>query len=456
MTEIHAFDPDGTPSPGALLALDAAVDGIDTDAQVAAVVGDDTTEAGTLVRDMFPSTTRGNLDIYVDTGGDDDGDGTETSPLRTLARAMASIPDTVRADHTVKVHIGEGEWTEDLVLTNRQAYGSIIIQGSTGDRANHKVHRINCERLFGTVTIRHLTTTKKDNTGPSIRFESCAPYIVVQDVLTEPGPGETEGGSPGGVAVVGLLADHGSAVRVLDSEFSEKRYGLRSNYLSRIFSQNNTGEGNHRGLGARFGGIVAVHGSQPDGATPYSVTSGGLIVRADGGEIGPASEVANEVGLSARYETRPGFYGRKVWAFRSDTPGVDIPSTGIDPGQRIRFHFRAGGGGTISANVGFSYVGVVNTTSRYVRKEIVGRITASNAHLDTMTMVHDTPSTHDPAEIIQTSHAGEGPEFFIDAVPYGDDGIRNLIWGVDIDISSYTRFAAPTLLGIEVVESATD
>ena len=36
MTEIHAFDPDGTASPGAQIALDAATDGFATTADIAA------------------------------------------------------------------------------------------------------------------------------------------------------------------------------------------------------------------------------------------------------------------------------------------------------------------------------------------------------------------------------------------------------------------------------------
>ena len=39
MTEIHAFDPDGTPSPGAQTALDEAVTGLATTADVTAQIG---------------------------------------------------------------------------------------------------------------------------------------------------------------------------------------------------------------------------------------------------------------------------------------------------------------------------------------------------------------------------------------------------------------------------------
>ena len=42
MTEIHAFDPDGTPSPGAQTALDAATEGLASEAQVQAQIGDAT------------------------------------------------------------------------------------------------------------------------------------------------------------------------------------------------------------------------------------------------------------------------------------------------------------------------------------------------------------------------------------------------------------------------------
>lgn len=41
-----------------------------------------------------------------------------------------------------------------------------------------------------------------------------------------------------------------------DCTMSNRRYGIRSNWLSRVFSRDNTGINNDFGVAARWGGIV--------------------------------------------------------------------------------------------------------------------------------------------------------------------------------------------------------
>lgn len=56
------------------------------------------------------------------------------------------------------------------------------------------------------------------------------------------------------------------------------RREIRSNWLSRVFSRDNTGINNDFGVAARWGGIVQTYGTQPTGADNYSVDSGGIAV----------------------------------------------------------------------------------------------------------------------------------------------------------------------------------
>ena len=84
MTEIHAFDPDGTPSPGAQTALDAAVDGFATEGYVddasAALRGD---TPRLVVSSSRPTPNRGALWVNPSSGvtaiGVDDGPGPVTN-----------------------------------------------------------------------------------------------------------------------------------------------------------------------------------------------------------------------------------------------------------------------------------------------------------------------------------------------------------------------------------------
>jgi len=68
---------------------------------------------------------------------------------------------------------------------------------------------------------------------------------------------------------------------------SNRRYGIRSNLLSRVFSRDNTGINNDFGVAARWGGIVQTYGTQPTGtADNYSVDSGGITVKPSGVILG--------------------------------------------------------------------------------------------------------------------------------------------------------------------------
>ena len=84
MTEIHAFDPDGTPSPGAQTALDEAVTGLATTADVTAQIGA-ATEG--LASEGFVTDTVAAIPTAD----------TATPGLITLGEVSARASDTVQA-----------------------------------------------------------------------------------------------------------------------------------------------------------------------------------------------------------------------------------------------------------------------------------------------------------------------------------------------------------------------
>src|SRR5699024_9621189 len=225
------------------------------------------------------------LDLYVSHGGDDSNTGSINSPFKTLSRAVEEIPDVIRKDHIVTVNLNSGVWDEILRIENKTIQGQLIVKGTTDDRENHKVLRVYTESLTGHVLLENLTTTVKNGNGQSFRLRRTS-YIDINNVKVESDP-DVEKGVTG---VIGLLADYGTNARVRNSDFSGKRYGIRCNYLSRVFSTNNTGSNNTFGIGSRWGGIISTYGTQPRGSTNTRVSSGGEIITDSGGCTGLRNE----------------------------------------------------------------------------------------------------------------------------------------------------------------------
>src|SRR5699024_9539831 len=128
-----------------------------------------------------PSVSRQSTQYWVSPDGDDTGSGSQAEPFRTIAHAISMVPDLVRADHVYRITLTPGTWDEEISLTNRIVYGSLIVERSTTDRESHRVLQVAFRKLFGTVRLRNLSTTRKDNSGPSIRFVSCSPYMTVEN-----------------------------------------------------------------------------------------------------------------------------------------------------------------------------------------------------------------------------------------------------------------------------------
>ena len=120
MTEIHAFDPDGTPSPGAQAALDSATaslaptsyvdDAVADRASVASVAGIATRLA------PIDGLTDAPVYIYVDgaTGSDETGDGSTGAKFATIQRAVNSIPKIINQDRLIRVQAGT--YDEDVYI----------------------------------------------------------------------------------------------------------------------------------------------------------------------------------------------------------------------------------------------------------------------------------------------------------------------------------------------------
>src|SRR5699024_4727299 len=206
--------------------------------------------------------------------------------FKTLNRTVEEIPDVIRKDHVVTINLNIGEWDETLDISNKTIQGQLIVKGLTENRENHKVFKVFGESLNGHFEISHITTTAKNGAGQSFLFRRCS--NVYLDYVKSEGDPDVEKGLSG---VIGLLADFNSYVRVRYSDFSGKRYGIRCNYGSKVFSADNTGQDNTFGIGSRWGGIMSTRGTQPEGDTNSTVQSGGQITTNSGAHHGLPNEL---------------------------------------------------------------------------------------------------------------------------------------------------------------------
>lgn len=380
-----------------------------------------------------PSVSPESTSFWVSMTGDDNADGSEAAPFRTIAKSLSMIPDLVRAGHVYTITIGAGTWDEIVALEYRVVYGQVIIQGASTARELHKVRAVRCDTVVGHLTIQNLTTTLKTVSGASFRFYRCAPMVEVLNVKSE-SDASVEKGVEG---VIGLLADYGSQVIVRDSDFGGKRYGMRSNYLSRIFSRNNTGTNNTFGLGARWGGIMTTSGTQPGGDTALTTDSGGVLSQEAGGKVG----IPTELGLLTAVGHGDDAPIRKTYMVTSKVANINAD---ITAGQTIRVRFRAPQDGYAFFRVAYG-AQTSSTSAQSIEKHFMGVIRRDAFNPASSTLI----SNHNMNDITTTMvHAGA-------------DGVIDLLidpiaaiagrWAIDIEVSMHRALAAPVLESVTLL-----
>ena len=374
-----------------------------------------------------PSVSPASTTFWVSETGDDNADGSEAAPFRTISKALTMIPELVRAGHVYTITIGAGTWDEIVALEHRVVYGQVIIQGASTDRSLHKVRAVRCDTIVGHLTIQNLTTTLKTVLGASFRFYRCTPMVEVLNVKSE-SDASVEKGVEG---VIGLLADYGSQVIVRDSDFGGKRYGMRSNYLSRIFSRNNTGTNNTFGLGARWGGIMTTSGTQPGGDTALTTDSGGILSHDKGAKLGTTSEI----GLLSALGHGDDSPVIKRYQLNSANTRLDSDLTS---GQVIRVRFRAPNDGYVFFRVGYGGQTSI-TAAQGIERNMYGFIGRTRFLTSGATTVSDN---NFGSRTISMVHTGAGGAVDLKVEPLAALAGR---WGIDIEMSFHRALEAPAL-----------
>lgn len=302
--------------------------------------------------------------IYIDPNGDDNNDGlTVNRPVKTIEHAVTLIPDVIAHDHEYTLSLGVGVWEEQIDISNKVVHGILTVTGSTENRLNHQVERVVFNNITGFLNVGNLYVNNQF--GQGYRFNRCSPYVYVFNVESYSEVQTTNSGT------IGLVADYGSNVHVTNSKFSNKRYGLRSNYLSRIYSTDNTGEGNFFGVGSRWGGILQTFGSQPLGSTNLTVDSSGFIIDGKG--------LINTVPRDDFYLTNQTSTNNNNQFNTRHYEIVNINNGNQEIGsdEKLSLYFTSRVGGVISITVEFGGKRITNNNTGYIKATWNGTISQS-------------------------------------------------------------------------------
>lgn len=405
-----------------------------------------------------PTASRATVDYWISPTGDDTAEGSNTAPWRTIARAVASIPDVIRDGHEYTINLMPGDWNERLNVENKTVLGVLTVQGSTPDRYAHTIRDAYTKNVQGHYVIRNVHSGKTVP-GVHFRYDASGPRMELDNVS---GTGEVTD-EPFSSGNQGVLADYGSSVIVENSQFDYKDYGLRSNYGSNLVSRNNTGTGNTHGVGARFGGRVELYGEMPHGyESTTTFSSGGTVVHETGGHVGvqrynqaldkvDTFGLVNQVTLQGQGNITP----IKQWVSRGTTTRQgEMPTGGgaIPAGSTLRTYFQMTSAAEVPVciDVTASWSPVGSTSSRFVKAVMVPAVRAASVAQEAPKVLASAVGSGATAESqIAVTHSGADGIFHLDFTPNG--GSDNGQYGLDITISNMRHLDAPIMLGAEVL-----
>lgn len=412
------------------------------------------------VAEYTPTASRATVDYWISPTGDDDAEGSNTAPWRTIARAVASIPDVIRAGHTHTINLAPGDWNEQLAVQNKTILGLLTVRGSTSDRYAHTIRDAYTINVQGHYLIENIHSSKT-TPGVSFRYAASGPRMELDNVS---GTGEVTD-EPHSSGNQGVLADYGSSVTVENSKFDYKDYAIRSNYGSNVVSRNNAGTGNTHGIGARFGGRVEIHGTIPHGyESTTTFSSGGTIVHETGGHVGvqrysQALDKSDTFGLvqQVTLQGQGSITPIKQWVSRGATTrqgemgagGGDIPA-----GSTLRFYFQmtTSTEAPVVIDVTATWVAVGSTARRFVKALIVPSIRAASVAAGTgapQILASNVGGGGVDENHLTVTHSGADSIFHLDFTPNG--GSPNGQYGLDIQMSNPRHADAPIMLGAEVL-----
>lgn len=173
-----------------------------------------------------------------------------------------------------------GQTSAGGTLSNKMVLAPFEIRGNTSNRGTNGCGSLVFNNVQGRTKLLTCAIATQVN-GNAVVYEYCGGHHHVENIISEmPTPAEPIDYSAGGNIDQGrgVMALWGSQVSVYSSRFSGRRYALRASYGGATLEcRDCTGDKNSIGVGARFGGLVTVHGSSPWGFNRTASMSGGIV-----------------------------------------------------------------------------------------------------------------------------------------------------------------------------------
>lgn len=209
------------------------------------------------------SKTTADISFYISTTGLDTNDGlSETTPFRTIAKAIESTPGVI--NHAVTYNLMPGVYDEDVAIGGFVGIGTIQLLGDTVVSDTRTVNSITVSYsalYIGIVGINAISTTKH---GFSSYGCTRSDFIKCRAVSVAPSfHGVYYSGSTGFVTEC-VLSNHSN--------------GIYANVVSYIMSTDNSGDNNAFGLLSTTGSTICKVRTQPLGTTNERQTNSGKIL----------------------------------------------------------------------------------------------------------------------------------------------------------------------------------
>lgn len=214
---------------------------------------------GTTTKSTAPIT------LYVDpTNGNDSNDGLTTSTkLKTRQAAINKLPSVL--DHLCIISVVPGIDDEVVSIAGFTGKGSLQLNGGLdlADSDIYKTGRVKLDNVKIPVTVRGFNFTTTTGHGVEVVNSQWAAIVTCKSTSLT-----TEFDGANAVA---------SLIFLTGCNFSNKARAIASGYLSNIYSENNSGTGNLKGLSAFNSSFIGKSGTQPDGTLKEEKYNGGDI-----------------------------------------------------------------------------------------------------------------------------------------------------------------------------------
>lgn len=455
--------PRGIPGADAMPQAEAAgewlsADGTPLNAAFHAQLAAATAATGSAFRQQLsaiaPSAPATAQDVYVSLVGSDSNDGlTPSTPVRTLSRAVALVPEVIRLGNVWRLYVAPGDYNETLRIRHRLVEGQILVVGQGSAPSDVRFNQVIVENVKGYIELSNVAVKERFSQA-QFWFIGCPDAVVTTcEGMGDPASDITASGR------IGFLADMSTNLLIRGNcKATYKRYFARANYNSKIHAADNDPSvdasgvpTNNYGIAARHGGIATIYGTAPAGREGDQSTDTGGIIAAGRGMRYDQSED----GLVEQWTALNSLPLKKTWVFRRKTvPGLSV----FDATRRFRATFDSmistlpGATpqlGCVVIDVEFT-AQLSSAQAIHQQKRIVGNITSTAfvlAHQEVIAERVPAGYASDKNTIItavnQSVRAGR---FSIDVIPKIDT--MPDAWRVDISVSHVGTEGAPKLVSV--------